>query len=169
MKISHKLIAFALLFAFPGLISSQIKPTTEKEIQKLLMDLKAHAERSVLKKYPTRNIGPVIQGGRVSDIEVNPNDSKIYYVAYASGGLFKTNNNGITFEPIFDNQGAIGIGDFALAPSNPEIIYVGTGEKNSSRSSYSGSGVYKSVDGGKNYRLPIPQGAEARPRPLRRP
>jgi len=151
MKISHKLIAFALLFAFPALISSQIKPSTGKEMQKLLMDLKAHADRSVLKKYPTRNIGPVIQGGRVSDIEVNPNDSKIYYVAYASGGLFKTNNNGITFEPIFDNQGAIGIGDFALAPSNPEIIYVGTGEKNSSRSSYAGSGVYKSVDGGKNW------------------
>lgn len=109
------------------------------------------AAKSILKNYPARNVGPVVQGGRVTDIAVNPNDSKEYYVAYASGGIFKTVNNGITFEPIFDDQGALGIGDMALASSNANVLYVGTGEKNSSRSSYAGSGMYKSIDAGKSW------------------
>ena len=106
------------------------------------------ASSSILKNYPVRNVGPVVQGGRVSDIAVNPTNSKEYYVAYASGGVFKTVNNGITFYPVFEDQDVLGIGDIALAPSDPNIIYVGTGEKNSSRSSYAGFGVYKSTDGG---------------------
>jgi photosystem II stability/assembly factor-like uncharacterized protein len=109
------------------------------------------ANTSILKNYPTRNVGPVVQGGRVTDIAVNPNDSKEYYIAYASGGVFKTVNNGITFEPVFENEGALGIGDIALAPSNTDVLYVGTGEKNSSRSSYAGSGMYKSTDAGKSW------------------
>lgn len=109
------------------------------------------ANTSILKDYPARNVGPVVQGGRVTDIAVNPNDSKKYYVAYASGGVFKTVNNGITFEPVFENEGALGIGDMALAPSNSDVLYVGTGEKNSSRSSYAGSGIYKSTDAGKSW------------------
>ncbi|MEM7109156.1 MAG: glycosyl hydrolase, partial [Bacteroidota bacterium] len=109
------------------------------------------AQKSLLAGYPARNIGPTVQGGRVVDIDVNRNNTNEYYVAYASGGLFKTSNNGVTFEPIFDEYGALGIGDIALAPSNNEIIYVGTGEKNSSRSSYAGTGVYKSEDSGTSW------------------
>jgi photosystem II stability/assembly factor-like uncharacterized protein len=112
---------------------------------------KALAEKSILKDYPVRNIGPTVQGGRIVDIEVNVNNTKEYYLGLASGGIFKTQNNGITFTPVFDNNDAIGIGDFALSPSDPTILYVGTGEKNSSRSSYAGSGVYKTTDGGKTW------------------
>ncbi len=106
---------------------------------------------SGLKNYPARNIGPTVQGGRVTDIEVNPENTNEYYVAFASGGIFKTVDNGITFTPIFDDVDALGIGDMAIAPSNSQVLYAGTGEKNSSRSSYAGTGVYKSTDGGKSW------------------
>ena len=109
------------------------------------------AGQSLLKNYPARNIGPVVQGGRVVDIDVNTRNTNEYLVAYASGGVFKTANNGITFEPIFDGVDALGIGDIAMAPSDNTIIYIGTGEKNSSRSSYAGTGVYRSSDGGKTW------------------
>ena len=106
---------------------------------------------SYLKEYPIRNIGPMVMGGRVVDIEGSTKNSKLYYVAYASGGVFKTTNNGMSFKPIFDNQARLTIGDIAIAPSNENILWVGTGENNSSRSSYSGFGVYKSTDGGKTW------------------
>ena len=106
---------------------------------------------SLLKNYPVRNVGPVVQGGRVTDIIVPPGQVETYYVGFASGGIFKTSDNGVTFTPIFDDQGALGIGDLALAPSDPKIIYAGTGEKNSSRSSYAGNGLYKSEDAGETW------------------
>ncbi|MBX2915015.1 MAG: glycosyl hydrolase [Cyclobacteriaceae bacterium] len=112
---------------------------------------KQKEDQSILKDYPVRNIGPTVQGGRIVDIEVNLKDTKEFYVGYGSGGIFKTLNNGITFESIFDNVDALGIGDFALSQSDPKILYVGTGEKNGSRSTYAGSGVYKTVDGGKSW------------------
>lgn len=124
----------------------------EKGLEESFNQRDEQSAKSILKNYPARNVGPVVQGGRVTDIAVNPNDSKEYYVAYASGGIFKTINNGITFEPIFDDQGALGIGDIALAPSNSNVLYVGTGEKNSSRSSYAGSGMYKSEDAGVSWK-----------------
>ncbi len=112
---------------------------------------KQKEDQSILKEYPVRNIGPTVQGGRIVDIEVNLKDTKEFYVGYGSGGIFKTLNNGITFTPIFDNVDALGIGDFALSQTDPKILYVGTGEKNGSRSTYAGSGVYKTVDGGKSW------------------
>jgi len=101
--------------------------------------------------YPVRNVGPVIQGARIVDIAVHPNNSHKFYIAFASGGLYKTINNGNTFQAIFDNQGSLTIGDIAISKSNPDTIYVGSGENNSSRSSYAGDGIYKSTDGGKNW------------------
>jgi photosystem II stability/assembly factor-like uncharacterized protein len=125
--------------------------STEKDILSSYQARKKAAETSLLKNYPVRNVGPTVQGGRIVDIDVNLKNTKEFYVGYASGGIFKTINNGITFEPIFDDQDALGIGDFALSQSDPKIMYVGTGEKNGSRSSYAGSGVYKTVDGGESW------------------
>ena len=98
-----------------------------------------------------RSVGPVVQGGRLVDMEVVPGQPYTFYAAYASGGLWKTTNNGHTFEPLFDNQATIIMGDIAVDPNNPETVWVGTGENNSSRSSYGGMGVYRSDDGGQNW------------------
>lgn len=128
--------------------------STEQEISNAYQKRKEMASKSMLKNYPARNIGPTVQGGRIVDIEVNLANTKEFFVGYASGGIFKTSNNGITFSPIFDQQDALGIGDFALSQTDVNVLYVGTGEKHSSRSSYAGSGMYKTTDGGKTW-LPI--------------
>ena len=107
-------------------------------------------EKSLVKNVKFRNVGPTVQSGRVVDIDANPNDPTEFYVAFASGGLWKTSNNGISFEPIFDNQVVMTIGDIAVN-WNSKTIYVGTGENNSSRSSYSGNGIYKSTNDGKTW------------------
>jgi photosystem II stability/assembly factor-like uncharacterized protein len=147
-----KQLIITYLFVLSALVQAQqIKPITESELQESYRQRDQLAVQSLLKNYPVRNIGPSVQGGRITDIDVNLQNPKEFYVAYASGGIFRTRNNGISFEPIFDEQGALGIGDFALAPSNPNIMYVGTGENNSSRSSYAGNGVYKTMDGGKTW------------------
>ncbi|MBK9451511.1 MAG: glycosyl hydrolase, partial [Bacteroidetes bacterium] len=109
------------------------------------------APRPVLANYPARNIGPTQQGGRIVDLDADPRNAKVLYVAYASGGVWKTTNNGMSFSPIFDEQGTMGIGDIAVSTANPDIIWVGTGECNSSRSSYAGMGVYRSSDAGKTW------------------
>src|SRR5687767_8279980 len=98
-----------------------------------------------------RSIGPAIMGGRIADIESVPGNANVVYVATASGGLWKTTNGGVTWKPIFERQGTISIGDIALAPSNPDVIWVGTGESKTRNSVSFGDGVYKSTDGGKNW------------------
>ncbi len=98
-----------------------------------------------------RSIGPAIMGGRIADVEGVPGDPNVVYVASASGGLWKTTNGGVTWKPIFERQGTFSIGDIALAPSNPEVIWVGTGESNVRNSVSFGDGVYKSTDGGKTW------------------
>lgn len=109
-------------------------------------------ERSMLKDVPFRNIGPSIMSGRVVDIDANPNDPTEFYVAYATGGLWHTKNNGQSFTPIMDNLEILFIGDIAVNWNTPErIIWVGTGEVNSSRSSYAGLGVYQTRDNGKSW------------------
>ena len=117
----------------------------------VLLQLDVNAQSDRFKNYPSRSVGPVIQGARIVDIAVNPSDQHEFYIGFASGGVFKTINNGMTFFPVFDEQGSITIGDMAIAPSEPSIIYVGTGENNSSRSSYAGDGIYRSNDGGSSW------------------
>ncbi|MEE2888698.1 MAG: hypothetical protein VX951_14810 [Planctomycetota bacterium] len=107
--------------------------------------------KDVLDKMSWRSLGPARFGGRVLDLAVHPNNPSIFWVASASGGLFKTTNRGINFTAQFQNESSISIGDVAVAPSNPDILYLGTGEANNQRSSYWGDGVYRSDDGGKNW------------------
>jgi len=90
-------------------------------------------------------------GGRIDDIAVVESDPSVYYVGYATGGIFKTVNNGTTFTSIFDVYPTNSIGDLAVAPSDPNIIYVGTGEANNRQSSSFGDGMYKSTDAGKTF------------------
>lgn len=99
-----------------------------------------------------RSIGPAFTSGRIADFAVNPGNHSEYYVAVASGNIWKTENNGTTFEPIFDSYGAYAIGCLALDPSNTSILWAGTGENNHQRSLGYGDGVYKSVDGGKSWK-----------------
>ncbi len=100
-----------------------------------------------------RNIGPAKTSGRVVDFAVNPDQPSQYYVATAYSGVWKTDNNGTTFQPIFDRYGTQSIGCVAINPQNVNEIFVGTGENNNQRSVGYGNGLYKSSDGGKNFHL----------------
>lgn len=99
-----------------------------------------------------RSIGPAVTSGRVIAFAVDPTDRAKYYVAVASGGVWKTVNSGTTWTPVFDNEGAFSIGAIALDPKNPATVWVGTGERNSQRSVGYGDGVYRSDDGGRSWR-----------------
>ncbi len=99
-----------------------------------------------------RSIGPAINSGRVSDFAVHPDAHHIVYAATASGNLWKTTNAGTTWKPIFDKEGSYSIGCVTLDPTNPNVVWVGTGENNSQRSVAFGDGVYKSLDGGQNWK-----------------
>ncbi|HSN53898.1 MAG TPA: hypothetical protein VLT32_04470 [Candidatus Sulfomarinibacteraceae bacterium] len=98
-----------------------------------------------------RSIGPAITGGRIIDIEVNPRDPSEYYVASGHGSLWKTTNRGVTFMPVFDGQSSFSIGAVTLDPSNPNVVWVGTGENNAHSYLVPGDGVYRSADGGKTW------------------
>jgi photosystem II stability/assembly factor-like uncharacterized protein len=104
-----------------------------------------------LKFFSYRSLGPARQGGRILDIAVPESQPYTFYVASASGGLWKTENNGTTFEPIFDKETTIVIGDIDIVASNPDIVWVGTGEPASGRITLLGDGVFKSLDGGKTW------------------
>jgi len=99
-----------------------------------------------------RSIGPAVTSGRVNMFAVDPNDRAKYYVAVASGGVWKTVNAGTTWTPVFDGEGSYSIGAIALDPKNPSTVWVGTGEYNSQRSVAYGDGVYRSDDGGKSWK-----------------
>jgi len=107
---------------------------------------------SVLDRLQWRCVGPANMGGRIDDFAVVENSPQVIYVAIASGGVWKTTNNGVTWEPVFDDQSTSTIGDVTVAPSNPDIVWVGTGEPNNRQSSSWGNGVYKSTDGGKTWK-----------------
>jgi len=99
-----------------------------------------------------RSIGPAFTSGRIADFAVNPCNTSEYYVAVASGHIWKTTNNGTTFSPIFDNYGTYSIGCLAMDPNNHNVIWVGTGENNHQRALGYGNGVYKSLNGGKKWK-----------------
>ena len=106
----------------------------------------------LLKSFQWRPLGPSATGGRIVDLAVHPENPHMIYAASASGGLWKTTNNGTTWKCVFENETTISIGDIALDPSDPDTIWVGTGEANNQRSSLWGDGIYKSTDGGKTWK-----------------
>ncbi|HBF20469.1 MAG TPA: glycosyl hydrolase, partial [Cryomorphaceae bacterium] len=114
-------------------------------------DNKPLIEKTSLSALKFRSIGPALTSGRIADLAVNPNNHAEYYVATASGGVWKTTNHGITYHPVFDDQGSYSIGCITLDPSNPHVIWVGSGENNNQRSVAYGDGIYKSEDGGKSW------------------
>ena len=104
------------------------------------------------KNLEFREIGPAVMGGRIDDFAVVESNPNIVYVGTASGGVWKTTNNGTTWEPVFDKEGVSTIGDIAIAPSDPSVVWVGSGEPNNRQSSSWGDGIYKSLDGGKTWK-----------------
>ncbi|NWF88484.1 MAG: glycosyl hydrolase [Ignavibacteriaceae bacterium] len=99
-----------------------------------------------------RSIGPAVTGGRVIDIAVNPFDHSEYYVASGHGSLWKTENKGITFSPVFDGNKSYAIGSVEIDPANPNVVWVGTGENKNQNNVIYGDGIYKSEDGGKSWK-----------------
>jgi photosystem II stability/assembly factor-like uncharacterized protein len=138
--------------AVTNLHAQDIKPTSEKALQESIEKHRQMLSSTPLKNFKAKNVGPTNMSGRIVDIEV-ASDIHTFYVAAASGGVWKTEDNGQSFSPIFDHQGALGIGAMALSPSDNNILWVGTGENNASRSTYAGSGIYKSTDAGKTWEL----------------
>ncbi len=110
------------------------------------------ADEHPLAGIPLRSIGPALTSGRVSDFAFDPANKQAFYVAFASGGVWKTENNGITWKPVFDNEGSFAIGVVELDPQNPNVVWVGSGENNAQRSVGYGDGVYKSIDAGKSWK-----------------
>ena len=107
---------------------------------------------------PLRSVGPALMSGRISDVAIHPRDKHTWYVAVGSGGVWKTTNAGVTFTPLFDAQPSYSIGTLAIDHTNPERIWVGTGENVSGRHVGWGDGVYKSRDAGRTWqRMGLPQ------------
>ncbi|MHB1921857.1 MAG: hypothetical protein ACYCOO_06420 [Chitinophagaceae bacterium] len=154
-----KLAGLCFIFLFVRIAFSQSvkKPTPEDQRAQGLQEIIWLKEKSLVSQVRWRNIGPSIMGGRVVDIHANPQDPTEFYIAYASGGLWYTHNNGQSFLPIFDHEPVMTIGAFAVNWKD-HILWVGTGEANSSRSSYAGNGIYKSLDQGKTWQyLGLPE------------
>ena len=151
-------LGFAFWPAYPLSAQKALQPKRVQSTDPALKLTGYEAHLGMIKNSPYsilkwNHLGPTNVSGRCTDIAVVAPKGKNYttYVATASGGLWKTVNEGTTWEPVFDQAASTAIGDVAIAPSNPEIVWVGTGEANIFRSSQAGCGVYKSADGGKTW------------------
>lgn len=146
------LILLAIFIYFTPVIpqSKYPSPTQENERTAASEQRVKMYNESIFKNFEFESIGPTVFGARIVDLDVNPGNPKEMFIAYASGGLFYSKNNGNSFTPVFDFQATIIMGDIAVDWKN-ETVFIGTGENNSSRSSYTGAGVYKSTDLGKTW------------------
>ena len=124
----------------------------KKEASKELNSESSSIDELSLSSLQWRNVGPALTSGRIADMAIHPENSTVYYVATASGGVWKTVNNGTTYQAIFDSQGSYSIGCVTIDPSNYNTIWVGTGENNNQRSVAYGDGIYKSEDGGSSWK-----------------
>ncbi len=141
-------LCLILLMAMPLPIQAQKKKNKEKASE----TVKKPLDNLSLSGLKFRSIGPALTSGRISDFAVHPDNPYLYYVATASGGVWKTTNAGTTYTPIFDSQGSYSIGCVTMDPGNPNVVWVGTGENNNQRSVSYGDGLYKSTDGGSSWK-----------------
>ena len=102
--------------------------------------------------FKWREVGPALTSGRIADLAVDPQDPNIWYIAAASGGVWKTTNHGVTMQAVFEGEGSYSIGCITIDPSNRHTIWVGSGENNNQRSVAYGDGVYRSDDGGESWK-----------------
>ncbi|WP_298901313.1 sialidase family protein [uncultured Psychroserpens sp.] len=144
-----RFLSFALILSTTTVIAQQ-PATSSQTIENAIAQKEQLSKTSLVKNVMLENIGPTIMSGRVTDLDVNPEDPTEFYVGYASGGVWHTTNNGTTFKPILDSSNTQNVGDIAVDWNNG-TIWVGTGENNSSRSSYAGIGILKSSDNGKTW------------------
>ncbi|MGY0408090.1 MAG: WD40/YVTN/BNR-like repeat-containing protein, partial [Polaribacter sp.] len=146
-----KFLFLPFFLCFSVTFFAQQPPTSAEIMQQSLQKKAVMTKNSLVKNIAFTNIGLTVMSGRVVDVAVNPKNPTEFYVGYASGGLWYTNNNGTTFTPVLDNSSTQNIGDIAVDWTSG-TIWVGTGEKNSSRSSYPGIGILKSTNGGKTWK-----------------
>src|SRR6266550_7250821 len=106
----------------------------------------------MVKDIQVRNVLGTFSSGRIADVAVDPRNRSVWYVATASGGLWKTSNRGLTFTPIFDDGGSYSLGCVTLDPKNPDVVWLGTGENQAQRAIGYGDGIYKSIDAGKTWK-----------------
>lgn len=147
MKMIYCFLAALLLSGFPASAKK-----VEKDKGKETVKGDTIISSALVDGLKFRSIGPAWCSGRISDLAVNPKNPKEYYVGVASGNVWKTVNGGTTWDPVFEKYGAYSIGVVKLDPSNPNVVWVGTGENNHQRALGYGDGVYKSVDGGKSFK-----------------
>ncbi len=140
------LTVLALALSLPALAA---KRTSKEESTKKPEPLMS---ADTLAGLALRSLGPAINSGRVSDFAVTPGHPERIFVASASGGVWRTDNDGTTWTPVFDHEGSYSIGCLAMDPTNPDVVWVGTGENNSQRSVSFGDGVYKTMDGGTTWK-----------------
>ena len=140
-----RIVPVILLAGLCGSLGAQATPAPAA-------DTTNKAETAALAGLKLRSIGPALTSGRIADVAVDPTDKKIWYVATAAGGVWKSTNAGVSFSPIFDGQGSFSIGAIAIDPKNPSVIWVGTGENNAQRVVAYGDGIYKSIDGGRSWK-----------------
>ncbi len=146
-KILVAILTLGIVVSAPAQRKKQKEQDKDKEIKKE----KTILEKTSFSGLKFRSLGPAITSGRISDFAMHPDNPKIYYVATSSGGVWKTVNAGTTYKPIFDGQGSYSIGCATIDPTNPSVIWIGSGENNNQRSVAYGDGVYKSVDGGSSW------------------
>lgn len=141
-------IPLTFLFLFTGTLPAEAvnKKKDKEEDQK-----EEKANNSIGKGLKWRSIGPAMTSGRIADFAVNPENTSEWYVGVACGHVWKTTNNGTTFQPVFDGQEVYSIGVVTMDPNNHNVLWVGTGENNHQRALGYGNGVYKSLDGGKSW------------------
>ncbi len=138
-----RLFAFAILASF-SLVPAFLGALQNTDGQALTA--------GVLKGLEFRSLGPTLATGRIQDVQIDPKDPNVWYVASAFGGLWKTTNRGITFTPIFDDGGSFTLCCVVIDPKDSNILWLATGENTSQRSAHFGDGVYKSTDAGASWK-----------------